>query len=296
MNYLENADIAKVVFEHSSDAMLITNDKNIIVAVNPAFTKVTMYKPEEVIGKTPKIFASGFTKPLVYKEMWNDIITKGQWQGELKNKKKDGSYYNEWINIQSIAVEGSVYYLAIFRDVTEEHKNEHIIKQLAYHDTLTGLPNRALFTDRLNLAIHNANRFKKRIALMYLDLDGFKTVNDRYGHDIGDLLLQQVSERITNVLRKDDTLSRMGGDEFTVILPNIHNDHFGVNDVSRIAQKIIDTFAEPFIINEHSITSSTSIGIALYSDNSETALTLLKYADIAMYRAKNDGKNSYKFY
>jgi diguanylate cyclase (GGDEF)-like protein/PAS domain S-box-containing protein len=297
MSQLDDSMIADLIFKYSDEAILVTDMNNNIVMVNSAFTEVTGYTQEEVIGKNPRLLASGMTKKEVYQEMWNRVTTTGKWTGEVINKKKNGEIYPEWLKVYTVIVKSEIkYHIAIFRDFTEYKQREQAIMHLAYYDHLTGLPNRALFNDRLELAIKNARRNKDRVALMFLDLDQFKIVNDTYGHDIGDELLKQVSGRITAVLRDSDTLARMGGDEFTVILPYIENAEGGLVDAKNIAEKILAVFTEPFMISDITIKTSTSIGIALYQDDADTTTALLKFADTAMYEAKNAGRNTYRFH
>lgn len=290
----KNLRLAHKVIEASLDGIMIVNADGLIETVNPAFTTLTGYEPDEVSGKNPNILASGRHDAEFYREMWDTLHEKGHWQGEVWNRRKNGEVYPEWLSISVIwDDEGNVHrYAAIFSDITERKKAEERIKNLAYFDVLTGLPNRRLFTDRLSVAVANAHRHSHQMAIMFLDLDMFKRINDTLGHSIGDRVLETVSQRLVTAIREGDTVARLGGDEFTVLLPEIEH----IDDAVRLARRMIDEVREPFIVEGNDLFITTSIGIGIYPDDGTTVETLLKNADTAMYRAKDLGRNSYQLY
>ncbi|HSV29660.1 MAG TPA: EAL domain-containing protein [Candidatus Omnitrophota bacterium] len=286
--------LARKVIEASLDAVLICNPQGLIEFVNPAFTQLTGYAAEEVLGKAPSILKSGRHDQAFYKEMWERLATDGVWQGEIWNKRKDGEIYPEWLTINVIRDDSGAItqYASIFTDITERKRTEERIKNLAYFDVLTGLPNRRLFTDRLQVAIANAHRHGGRLAIMFLDLDLFKRINDTLGHGIGDRVLVETAQRIGHCIREGDTVARLGGDEFVVLLPEL--DH--VEDVAKLAERVITHVKQPFLVDGHELYVTTSIGIAVYPDDGTSHETLVKNADTAMYRAKDLGRNSYQLY
>ncbi|TMV48723.1 EAL domain-containing protein [Paenibacillus mesophilus] len=281
------------VFENASEGIIITDTKGEIISVNPAFSESTGYVREEALGKTPKMLHSGKQDADFYINMWASIHATGGWQGEIWNRKKNGELFLEWLSINAVRDDkGQItHYIGIFYDITERKQSEEHLKYLAHYDVLTALPNRTLFHDRLQQAILLAARQETRVALLFIDLDRFKPINDTLGHAIGDQLLQQVAKRLKSCVRKSDTVARLGGDEFTVILPRLRNE----SDVSIVAQNIIDALAVPFRIGDHEVFITTSIGIGIYPFDSTDADSLIKHADWAMYRAKST-RNSYKLY
>lgn len=282
------------VFENAMDKIMITDTNGTILKVNDAFTEITGYSPEDVIGKTPGILKSGRHDAEFYKNIWKALTETGKWEGEIWNRKKDGRVYPEWAVIVAVKnIQGrATHYISMARDITERSRYEEKIKYQAYHDTLTGLPNRLLFYDRLSIALSNTQRSKRMLSVMFLDLDGFKTINDTFGHDTGDSLLQSVTKKLINCTRQGDTVARMGGDEFTLILPQIVRK----DEAEIIARRILSTLQEPFLINEHNLSITVSIGISFYPDDGDDVQTLMKKADGAMYSAKEKGKNNYRFY
>lgn len=281
------------VFEQSSEAFLITDAAQRIVKVNQAFTQITGYRPDEVLGQSPAMLASGQHDQAFYQEMWSALDTQGQWQGEVWNRRKDGTVYPEWLRISRMLDDrGKVsHYVAVLSDITQRKADEQHIHQLAYFDVLTGLPNRTMFEERAQMALSLAERHSKHLALMYIDLDNFKNVNDSLGHQVGDALLVAFAERLSGLLREEDTLSRTGGDEFTLILPEIDG-----SGAAHTAQRIVDAMAESLHADGHDLTVTASIGIAVYPDDAEDLVSLHSNADIAMYRAKQDGRNGYSFF
>lgn len=282
--------LAATVFNTVDEAVAVTDMENRIVSVNPAFTAITGYPAEEVIGKDPKLLASGIHPPEFYREMWQTLSASGSWHGEIRNRHKNGKLYIEWLSIKRVCDHQGVatHYVAVFSDISERKAAEEHMQHLAHFDLLTGLANRTLFTDRLQQTIAKARRDKARLALMFIDLDEFKPVNDLLGHHIGDLLLKEVASRLQECLRREtDTVGRMGGDEFVVILPEIE----ASSDALNVAEKILHSLDQPFDIAGHSIRISASIGIALFPEHGSDEKLLLKSADAAMYRAKEGGRN-----
>lgn len=286
--------LARKVIEASLDAILICDPAGIIEFVNPAFTQLTGFTAEEAIGQGPRILKSGRHGKEFYDAMYARLTKDGVWQGEIWNKRKSGEIYPEWLTINVIRDEtGTItQYASIFTDITERKRTEERIKNLAYFDVLTGLPNRRLFTDRLQVAIANAHRHHGRLAIMFLDLDLFKRINDTLGHGIGDQVLIETARRAGICVREGDTVARLGGDEFVILLPEL--DH--VEDVAKLAERAIAHIKEPFLVEGHELYVTTSVGIAVYPDDGITHETLIKNADTAMYRAKDLGRNSYQLY
>ncbi len=286
----EKLVMAANVFENTTEGIVITDVQGNIQSVNPAFTTLTGYAKEDVLGKNMSILKSGRHDEKFYKNMWKTIYEKGSWQGEIWNKRKNGEIFPEYLTIDAIKNnEGNItHFSSIFTDIAERKRHQEKMEHHAYHDALTDLPNRMLLNDRLTIALSHAHRNKKTIAVMFLDLDNFKIINDTLGHDIGDRLLQEVARRLKRCVREDDTVSRHGGDEFILVLPNL-NEH----GVHKVAQKIIDALPKPFETNGHKLCITTSIGISMYPSDGDNPETLVKNADIAMYRAKEQGKNKY---
>ena len=281
--------LAASIYQSNSDAIVVTDEHNLIVDVNPAFTRITGHTRDEVIGKDPKIMQSGRHDKEFYRQMWETLLTQGQWQGEIWDRHKDGGAYIKAMNIVVLRHEdGSVYrYVAQFSDITEKKEKDELIHWQANYDPLTNLPNRRLFHDRLSQAVKMAHRTKFPVALLFIDLDNFKVINDQLGHAIGDALLMDAARRISGCVREADTVSRLGGDEFTVILPEIGDSA----QATRIAQKIVEEMARPFFFvnDETGYYVSASIGIAVYPDDANTMEALLRCADKAMYSAKAKG-------
>ncbi|CAG0958933.1 putative signaling protein [Rhodocyclaceae bacterium] len=290
----EELQLASSVYQASGEAMFVTDEKNRIVAVNPAFTTLTGYAPHEVIGQDPKILGSGRNDKTVYLSMWHALEATGQWQGEIWNRRKNGSEYAEWLTITTVRnAEGGLHRrIALFSDITERKQADEIIWQQANYDTLTGLPNRRLFRDRLRQELRRAERNRGSLALLFIDLDRFKEVNDALGHDAGDQLLVEASRRIVACVRETDTVARLGGDEFTVTLPAMEDP----GAVERIAQTIVQSLSEPFTLGRETVYVSGSIGITEYPVDAEDLETLLKHADQAMYAAKEAGRNGYSWF
>lgn len=290
----EAARLTACVIENTAEGIMITDAHRIIRAVNPAFEKSTGYSAGEAIGHTPALLKSGRHDKNFYHEIWSAINTFGKWQGEVWNRHKSGEIYPEWLSINAVKnSSGKVtHYVGIFSDA---HTQEDILERLhylAYYDGLTGLPNRRLFLDRLSISIAQARREGYMLALMFIDLDNFKQINDRLGHRIGDSLLIAVTERMKACLRDCDTLARLGGDEFTVILPNLPQS----DATTHVATKFLESLANPVLVEEHELHVSASIGISIFPEDGDDAESLLNHADIAMYQIKKSGRNGYLHY
>jgi len=285
--------LAALVIEHSSEAMLVTDASNRIVDINPAFCSMTGYSRDEVIGRDPSLLRSGRQSSEFYQAMWQALKAKGQWQGELWNRRKNGEDFAEWLTINTIYhSDGSVHRrVALFSDITEKKLAEELIWRQANFDMLTGLPNRRLFHDRLQQELLKAQRSGRKLALCFIDLDNFKEVNDLLGHDAGDQLLQEAARRITAQVRASDTVARLGGDEFTVTLPDLED----LARVGIIADGILRALAQVFDVAQHAVNVSASMGIAVYPGDATELEGLIQSADQAMYAAKRGGRNGFCF-
>ncbi|AMQ90752.1 MULTISPECIES: diguanylate cyclase domain-containing protein [Marinobacter] len=286
--------LAERVIESSFEGIMVTDKDVRIEFVNPAFTQLTGYSPDEVIGRTPEVLSSGRHDAEFYKRMWQSLTTHGYWRGEIWNRRKTGELYLELLTITAITDDHgqTTHYAGLFTDITQNRKNEEQIRQLAYYDALTGVPNRRLLEDRLEHAIRHAHRKDMLLAVMFIDLDQFKEVNDTLGHAVGDELLLQFTTRVRDYLREDDTLARLGGDEFIVLLPELDK----LSDVIQVAERLIELNRNPYRINNDNIQIGSSIGISLYPEDGTTVQELLHGADIAMYRSKRDGRNQYHLF
>lgn len=283
-----------VFFENSSEGIIIADAKNQICSVNEAFTKITGYSKEEILGKTPSLLKSGVHDSLFYEEIWNSLQEKSLWRGEIYNRRKDGSIYSEWISISKILNPkyNEEYYVAIFTDITELKEKNNKLYYYANYDILTGLANRAQFEAYLKNAIANAKRNETQLALFFVDLDKFKDVNDTFGHDVGDKMLQSVANRIQDALRGDDFVARIGGDEFVLVLKEIKSH----KDIAFLAKKLSKVIQEPIKIEEKLFFMSLSIGVAIYPEHGAVASELIKNADTAMYAVKEHGRSGYLLY
>ncbi len=282
------------VFENSGEAVMITDRENHIVSVNQAFTDITGYAPGEVIGKSPSLLGSGRHDATFFSNMWRRLEASGHWQGEIWDRRKSGEIYPKWLGISAVrdTLDQLTHYVAIFSDISERKEAQERIEFLARHDPLTGLPNRMLLADRLEQALAHADRTQSKVALLFLDLDRFKTINDSLGHPVGDALLQEITARLKASVRETDTISRLGGDEFVVVITDLEDEEIAAS----VAQKILEITRAPFSIGGHTLNTSISIGITLYPTDGGDFDTLLKKADIAMYHAKDAGRNTYRFF
>lgn len=285
---------ASLVFENTHEGIMITDKNAKITRINRQFTKITGYTLDEIIGKNPNFLQSGAHNSKFYEKMWNSINNTGSWYGELNNRRKSGEYFATLQSINAIKNEyGEVSgYVSVFSDISERKKNELRLAHLASHDALTSLPNRMHFHDNLEQAILVAKRNNQKLAVLFLDLNDFKVVNDTLGHKIGDALLQEVAKRLKESIREADTAARLGGDEFAIVLYELNDS----NDAVEVAQKIIQNVQKEFIIGSHNLTPSTSIGISMYPEHAKDGDTLVKLADDAMYIAKQKGNDRYELY
>ncbi|MDX8387846.1 MAG: diguanylate cyclase [Ghiorsea sp.] len=286
--------LAAKVMENDSNAILICDDKGTIVLVNPAFTEITGYSREEAIGNNPRMLQSGIQGKEFYQKLWSTVLNQGSWKGEIWNKRKNGEIFPESLSITTIKNnEGEITnFVSLFTDITQQKYEEKKLTHMAHHDALTGLPNRILFGDRLTHAIEHHQRDKKQLAVLFIDIDGFKGINDTHGHDIGDALLVQIAQSISSVIRQSDTVARIGGDEFVIILEHLNY----IGNATVTADKIIQVFQQPIIIKGLPCSVGVSIGIAMHPEDSGDADTLVKKADTAMYHAKTTGKMKYSIY
>ncbi len=283
------------VFDTASEGIVVTDINNRVKTVNPAFTRITGYEPEDIIGQDPKMLSSGRHDPDFYRQMWAQIESRGYWSGEIWNRRKDGNVYPEWISIVVIRDEKSgevKEHVAVFSDISQRKQDEEQIRRQANFDALTGLPNRSLFFDRLNQAVIAARREESLLALLFVDLDRFKAVNDTFGHVMGDELLQEVAERLSACVRDSDTVARLGGDEFVVLVHDLGE----VNDAALVADKIIEQMSTPFNVGDREVALGASIGITVYPEDTGDAEVMMRNADMAMYRAKEGGRNRYQFF
>lgn len=282
------------VFENANEGVIITDPRAHILQVNRAFSRVTGYDADEVIGRNPSVLYSGRQPDDFYRQMWRKLTTEGHWEGEIWNRRKNGELYLEWLSIAAVNDEmgNLTHYVGLFSDITRAKDNEERLRRLAHFDQLTELPNRTLFLDRLDHAIAIARRQGKQLAVLFLDLDGFKAVNDSLGHATGDELLRHVGRRLQAALRESDTVSRFGGDEFTIVLPDVP----GPKGAAVTAAKLIDAVAEPYFLDGHTIRITMSLGISLFPASADTSEALVAQADLAMYRAKRRGAGRYEFF
>jgi len=282
------------VFEHSAEAIMISSRDNRILEVNQSFTRLTGYSADDVRGQNPRLLASGRTPPAEFQRMWQSIRDSGSWQGEIWDRRKDGSLYPKWLSISTMrSATGEIdYYLGSFTDISERKAAEEKINHLAHFDALTDLPNRANLQGRLEQALASARRDGgSPVAVMFLDLDRFKNINDTLGHHVGDVLLLEVARRLASSVRESDVVARLGGDEFVVLLTGI--DGAGA---ARVADKILQVLAQSYWIEGHQLYSTSSIGVAVFPDDGDSVEALMQNADVAMYHAKAAGRNNIQFF
>ncbi len=287
-------EVANLLFQNSSEGMIVTDVNNNIITINPAFTEITGYSLRDVVGKKPSILKSGRHSHEYYRQMWEDIDRYGRWHGEIWNRKKNGTVYPEWLTINNVYnPDQTVHYrIGLFFDITEKKASEEAVWRQANFDVLTGLPNRQMFYDRFSQEMKAAHRERQKLGLLFIDLDQFKEVNDSLGHSCGDLLLVDVARRLQSSVRESDTVARLSGDEFTVILKNI-----GAPDIAeRIAGDILRKLQQPFVVREEVVYVSGSIGITIYPDDATNREDLLRNADQAMYQAKKNGRNCLAYF
>lgn len=290
----DDLKLAARVFGEAHEGILITDADANIIDVNPTFCEITGYAREDVLGKNPRILQSGRHSVDFYRDMWHTLISQRHWRGEVWNRKKNGELYAELLTMSALCNEQGqvINYIGLFSDITPFKQQQHMLELLAHYDPLTQLPNRTLFADRLLQAIAHSKRDKCLLAICFLDLDGFKPVNDQLGHDAGDKVLVEVSKRLRATLREEDTVSRHGGDEFALLMGDLHSIDECTQTLSRIHQAVI----EPYAIDEHSVSIGVSSGITIYPLDDADPDTLLRHADHAMYQAKLSGKNRYHLF
>lgn len=286
--------LAGSVFESTSEGIVVTDPRAVIQSVNPAFERITGYVADEVVGQKMNILRSGRHDRKFYERMWHSLTTQHKWQGEVWNRRKNGEIFPEWVNISAIRGAGgeTFNYVAVFTDLTAMKESEENLIFITGHDSLTGLPNRLLFNERIIHAINETKRHEGQVAVMLLDLDRFKMINDTVGHDVGDRLLIQAAERISGCVPTVCTLARLGGDEFGVVFPQLPH----IEDAAHVAQAILDELAAPFELDQMELFIGGSLGISIYPLDGQDAKTLLKNADAAMYHAKEQGRNNYQYY
>ncbi len=282
------------ILEHTADMVMVTNTDGVIEYVNHAFEDVTGYSSDEVIGRTPSLLKSDKHDEAIFTDMWETINAGNTYRNIIINRSKDGRLFYEEKVISPLKDEQGriIHFISTSNDVTARIETDKRLHHMAHHDALTGLPNRQVFIDRFDAAIQQARKHSRLVAIMFIDLDNFKNINDTLGHDIGDELLIQFTRRLKNTLREEDTVSRFGGDEFIILLEDITN----LNHISLLARKVLEILNEPFVINGNELFITASIGISNYPDDGTTTSTLLRTADLAMYRAKEQGKNSFQYY
>lgn len=293
-HYIDDLQLAASIFDAASEAMFVTDAENCIITVNPAFTAITGYTLDDVVGSSPRILSSGRQTKEFYQKMWQSLTAKGQWKGELWNQRKNGEHYAQQLSINVIYPKDGRkrIHVAIFSDITNKKQTDELIWKQANYDHLTQLPNRMLFRNRLEQEVLMARRSLQSVSLLFLDLDHFKAVNDSMGHDVGDELLIQAANRIRQCVRETDTVARMGGDEFTVILLQTNDPVY----TGKIAKSIIDKLEQPFVIKGAELSLSASIGIASYPKDGDSPEQLLKSADLSMYDAKNAGRGRFCYF
>lgn len=286
--------LAARVFGEAHEGILITDAQATIIDVNPTFCEITGYGRDEVIGKKPSLLKSGRQDPAFYREMWQAILTDLHWQGEVWNRKKNGDLYAELLSISALCDDQGriIYFIGLFSDITQIKQQQQMLELMAHYDPLTRLPNRTLFSDRLLQAIARSKRDKLLLAVCFLDLDGFKPINDQLGHDTGDQVLIEVANRIRQNLREDDTVSRHGGDEFALLLTGLHS----VDEISQTLARIHRAIAEAYWINGQTVNVGASTGVSVFPLDDADADTLIRHADQAMYQAKLTGKNRFQLF
>lgn len=285
--------MANTVINAASDGIMMTDENGIILTVNPAFSQLTGYSYDEAVGQSSTLTSSGKHSKAFYREMWRKISEEGCWQGEIWNRRKSGEIYPEWLTINKVhePYTGKTLYTGVFSDVSESKKSEKLIENLAYYDPLTELPNRQLLLDRLEMAISVAKAKEEKLAVLLIDIDHFKQINDSLGHFVGDSVLKKVAERLRSSINPQRTLARIGGDEF-ILLFNCDN----ISKVSGKAQLLLDSLSAPISENGSEFYLSVSIGCALYPSDGLTQSDLMKNAETAMYRAKSQGRNRFSLY
>lgn len=286
-------ELAASVFSHAREGIMITDSAGDIVDVNASFSRITGYSREEVLGRNPRLMNSGQQDADFYAHMWSALLATGHWQGEAWNRHKQGHLFAESINISAVRDGGGKVrnFVALFSDITTLKEHQQQLEQIAHYDALTGLPNRVLFAERLQQAIIRSQRRRDRLCVAYLDLDGFKQINDLHGHDSGDALLRVVAQRMRNVLRESDIIARLGGDEFVVVLPELN----AAEDCIPVLERILAAAATTVQVRSKALQVSASMGVAIFPEDGVDGELLVRQADQAMYAAKQAGRNRYRF-
>lgn len=286
--------LASLVFEAAGEGMVVTDAQGTILAVNPAFCEISGYREDEALGKSTALLNSGQQDAEFYRGMWDSLRAVGRWSGEIINRRKNGELYPEWLSIVAVEdpAQRATRYVGLFSDITERKREEDRIRRLAHYDVLTGLPNRILFTDHLKRAVARMNRSGGQLAVLYLDLDRFKPVNDQYGHAAGDLVLAEAGKRMTACMRSGDTISRRGGDEFVALLEAGD----AKNIAAMVSRKLIQAVSQPYEFDGQRINIGASIGVAIFPDDGDSADALLAAADSALYAAKEEGRGDFRFF
>ena len=290
----EQTSLYVKAFEATNHAIVVTDALGTTLSVNQAFTKLTGYSREEAVGNNPKMLQSGRHDPAFYQAMWASVLTTGHWHGDIWDRHKDGNVYSKYLAISAVKNPAGelTNFIGIFYDNSERKTIEERLEHLAHYDTLTGLPNRSLLRDRMEQAVERAIRINTKVAMLYLDLDHFKDINDTLGHAAGDALLRAVAQRMKTCVRGVDTIARLGGDEFVVLVPDIND----AGDIDTVAEKLMTTLVQPYIIEDQSVVSTPSMGISIYPDDGHQMDDLMKHADAAMYKAKQSGRGNFKFF
>ncbi|WP_338766715.1 EAL domain-containing protein [Massilia sp. METH4] len=286
--------LAAQVFENSRDAILLADSSRHVISINRAYSEITGYGSDDMLGKPLSVYRSGIEDESFFREVWDQIEATDHWQGEIWSRRKSGELFPAWLALTAIRDSNDAIsnYMAILSDITERKRSEEHTRHLAEHDFLTDLPNRVLLLDRLSLALSAARRKGSMLAILFLDLDRFKQVNDTLGHQVGDQLLKEVAARLLRCVRKVDTVSRQGGDEFVIILADIG----GIDHAAHVAATIRQAVGQPYVIADHELHVSTSIGVSIFPSDGDDIDTLVKNADIAMYHAKQGGRNNFQFF
>lgn len=290
----ERLQLAAMVYQNSSQSIMVTDDSGTIIAVNPGFERITGYSSEEVIGKNPSIVSSGRHDRAFFQAMWHSLNTAGRWQGEIWNRRKNGQIYPAWITINAIYNEdGSIdRYVELCSDFSKKKEAEQLLWQQTNFDPLTGMPNRHMFTEYLEQETKNSQQAQLPLALLFLDLDRFKDINDTLGHDMGDIMIKDVAQRLKSCVRESDIVAHLGGDDFTVILSSLES----VSTIEHIANAILKSISEPFQLGNEIAHITASIGVSIFPDDTSNVDDLLKNAEQAMYAAKKDGRNRCNYF
>jgi diguanylate cyclase (GGDEF)-like protein/PAS domain S-box-containing protein len=290
----EQLRLAATVFDNSFEGIMISDPNDVVIRVNTAFCDITGYRADEVVGHSPRMLRSQWQDQRFYDELWQSVRRSGRWEGETWDRRRNGELFAQWLRVAAVRNEqGDVsHYITMFADITERKQSEERIRHLAYHDVLTGLPNRSVLHDRIYQAISYAERDGRPVAVLFLDLDGFKVINDSLGHYLGDHLLQEVARRLVGCVRRQDTVTRHGGDEFIIVLAGCGD----LTDAAGVAEKVLSALRRPYHFAGQDLAVAASIGISVYPEDGRDPQTLLRHADVAMYRIKARGGNHYQFF